>query len=130
VKHVSEAVLSLAYRNIIILRRIGQTRYIGINTNLDKWAYTKPNCTRCPVTFPAAEAVTWVTSIPEVSFYNPQKQGWLSLKIGTAIPENGDGKNTLKPSLKTGMVIPENRERYPRKQGTPKTFFQRQILKI
>ncbi len=33
VKHVSEAVLSLAYRNIIILRRIGQTRYIGINTN-------------------------------------------------------------------------------------------------
>jgi hypothetical protein len=52
VKHVSEAVLSLAYRNIIILRRIGQTRYIGINTNLDKWA-SKPNCTRCPVTFPA-----------------------------------------------------------------------------
>ena len=82
VKHVSEAVLSLAYRNIIVLRRIGQTRYIGINTNLDKWAYTKPNCTRCPVTFPAAEAVTWVISVPEASVYNPQKQGWLSLKTG------------------------------------------------
>ncbi|EIK2330690.1 replication protein, partial [Salmonella enterica] len=79
VKHVSEAVLSLAYRNIIILRRIGQTRYIGINTNLDKWAYTKPNCTRCPAAFPAAEVVTWVISIPEVSHYQPQKQGWLSL---------------------------------------------------
>ncbi|EAA2291589.1 replication protein, partial [Salmonella enterica] len=46
VKHVSEAVLSLAYRNIIILRRIGQTRYIGINTNLDKWAYSKPHCSK------------------------------------------------------------------------------------
>ncbi len=41
VKHVSEAVLNLAYRNIIIIRRIGQTRYIGINTHLDKWAYAK-----------------------------------------------------------------------------------------
>ena len=88
VKHVSEAVLSLAYRNIIILRRIGQTRYIGINTNLDKWAYTKPNCTRCPVIFPAADAVTWVISLPEVSLCNPQKQGWLSPKTGKGIPEN------------------------------------------
>ncbi len=107
VKHVSEAVLSLAYRNIIILRRIGQTRYIGINTNLEKWAYTKPNCTRCPVTFPA---VTWVISVPEVSLYNPQKQGWLSLKTGIAIPENGDGKNTP-------QTIPEKGDGYPRKQG-------------
>ncbi|VTP69661.1 phage replication protein O, N-terminal domain [Leclercia adecarboxylata] len=113
VKHVSEAVLSLAYRNIIILRRIGQTRYIGINTNLDKWAYTKPNCMRCPAAFPSAEAVTWVISIPEVSFYNPQKQGWLSLKKGTAIPENGDGKNTPQTIPENGDGYPENRERYP-----------------
>ena len=81
VKHVSEAVLSLAYRNIIILRRIGQTRYIGINTNLDKWAYAKPNCTKCPAAFPAAEVVTWVITIPEFrdSNFTP-----------STIPENGD----------------------------------------
>lgn len=123
VKHVSEAVLSLAYRNIIILRRIGQTRYIGINTSLDKWAYAKPNCTRCPVTFPAAEAVTWVTSIPEASIYHPQKQGWLSPKTGKAIPENGDGKNTT-------QTIPENGDGYPRKQGkvSPKTGNTKDIL--
>ncbi|GEM_PF-162890 len=95
VKHVSEAVLNLAYRNIIILRRIGQTRYIGINTNLDKWAYTKPNCTKCPAAFPAAEVVTWVITIPEFRDSNftpstipengdnhPQKQGEVSLKTG------------------------------------------------
>lgn len=123
VKHVSEAVLSLAYRNIIILRRIGQTRYIGINTNLDKWAYTKPNCTKCPVTFPAAEAVTWAISIPEVILKNPQKQGWLSPKTGTAIPENGDGKNTP-------QTIPENGDSYPLKQGkvSPKTGNTKDIL--
>jgi len=123
VKHVSEAVLSLAYRNIIILRRIGQTRYIGINTNLDKWAYTKPNCTRCPVIFPAAEAVTGVLSLPEVSLCSPQKQGWFSPKTGTAIPENGDGKNTP-------QTIPENGDGYPRKQGkvSPKTGNTKDIL--
>ncbi|EAS2000255.1 hypothetical protein AX334_22355 [Salmonella enterica] len=116
VKHVSEAVLSLAYRNIIILRRIGQTRYIGINTNLDKWAYTKPNCTRCPAAFPAAEVITWVISIPEVSHYHPQKQGWLSPKTGMVIPENGDGENNC-------QTIPENGDGYPQKQGwlSPKT---------
>jgi len=103
-------VLSLAYRNIIILRRIGQTRYIGINTSLDKWAYTKPNCMKCPAAFPPAEVATWVISIPEVSLYNPQKKGWLSLKTGTVIPENGDGKNTP-------QTIPENGDGYPRKQG-------------
>lgn len=81
VKHVSEAVLSLAYRNIIILRRIGQTRYIGINTSLDKWAYTKPNCTKCPAAFPPAEVVKWVITIPEFrdSNFTP-----------LTIPENGD----------------------------------------
>lgn len=123
VKHVSEAVLSLAYRNIIILRRIGQTRYIGINTNLDKWAYAKPNCARCPAAFPAAEAVTWVISIPDISVFNPQKQGWLSLKTGTAIPEMGDGKNTP-------QTIPEKGDGYPRKQGkvSPKTGNTKDIL--
>ena len=110
VKHVSEAVLSLAYRNIIILRRIGQTRYIGINTSLDKWAYTKPNCMKCPADFPRAEAGTWVISIPENRDNHPQNQGAASLKTGTAIPENGDG--------------------YPRKQGkvSPKTGNTKDVL--
>lgn len=101
VKHVSEAVLSLAYRNIIILRRIGQTRYIGINTSLDKWAYTKPNCMKCPVDFPSAEADTWAITIPE----------------------NGDGNNHP-------QTIPGNGDGYPRKQGkaSPKTGNTKDIL--
>ena len=95
VKHVSEAVLNLAYRNIIILRRIGQTRYIGINTNLDKWAYAKPNCTKCPAAFPAAEDVTWVITIPEFRDGN---------FTPSTIPENGDNhpQKQGKGSLKTG----------------------------
>ncbi|MGM5671575.1 replication protein [Enterobacter hormaechei] len=88
VKHVSEAVLSLAYRNIIKMRRIGQTRYIGINTLLDSWAYTKPKCAKCPVSFPVAEAVTHVITIPEI----------------------GDSKITP-------QTIPENRDNHPQKQG-------------
>lgn len=107
VKHVSEAVLSLAYRNIIILRRIGQTRYIGINTNLDKWAYSKPHCSKCPVSFPDDEIATWIISVLETRDSYPRKGG--------------------RASPKTGIVIPEKREGYPRKQGTPKTLFQRQI---
>lgn len=95
VKHVSEAVLNLAYRNIILLRRIGQTRYIGINTNLDKWAYAKPNCTKCPAAFPAAEVVTWVITIPEFRDSN---------FTHSTIPENGDNhpQKQGKGSLKTG----------------------------
>lgn len=95
VKHVSEAVLSLAYRNIIILRRIGQTRYIGINTHLDKWAYAKPNCMKCPAAFPAAEVVTWVITIPEFRDGN---------FTPSTIPENGDNhpQKQGKGSLKTG----------------------------
>lgn len=95
VKHVSEAVLSLAYRNIIILRRLGQTRYIGINTNLDKWAYAKPNCTKCPAAFPAAEVVTWIITIPEFRDSN---------LTHITIPENGDNhpQKQGKGSLKTG----------------------------
>ncbi|EIR0331025.1 replication protein, partial [Salmonella enterica subsp. enterica serovar Give] len=113
VKHVSEAVLSLAYRNIITLRRIGQTRYIGINTSLDKWAYTKPNCTKCPTAFPPAEVVTWVITIPEFrdsSFSHstipengdnhPQKQGEVSLKTGNTkdILPNTNINTDLTPS--------------------------------
>ncbi len=95
VKHVSEAVLNLAYRNIIILRRIGQTRYIGINTNLDKWAYAKPNCTKCPAAFPAAEVVTLLITIPEFRDSN---------STTSTIPENGDNhpQKQGKGSLKTG----------------------------
>lgn len=103
VKHVSEAVLSLAYRNIIILRRIGQTRYIGVNTCLDKWAYTKPNCAKCPAAFPPDEVETWVINAPEFMISNPWNQGQLSLKTGMAIPENRDGDFTP-------QTIPENRE--------------------
>lgn len=123
VKHVSEAVLSLAYRNIIILRRIGQTRYIGINTSLDKWAYTKPNCMKCPTDFPPAEAGIWIISIPENRDNHPQNQGRTSLKTGTAIPENGDGKNIP-------QTIPENGDGCPQKQGkvSPKTGNTKDIL--
>ncbi|WP_035893848.1 replication protein [Kluyvera ascorbata] len=123
VKHVSEAVLSLAYRNIIILRRIGQTRYIGINTCLDKWAYTKPNCMKCPAAFPAAEVETWVINAPEFMICNPQNQGEVSPKTGMAIPENRDGDFTP-------PTIPENRDGYPRIQGTlsPKTGNTKDIL--
>lgn len=82
VKHVSEAVLSLAYRNIIILRRIGQTRYIGINTNLDKWAYSKPHCSKCPVSFPDDEIATWIISVPETRDSYTRKGGRASPKTG------------------------------------------------
>ncbi|HBM1741904.1 TPA: replication protein [Salmonella enterica subsp. enterica] len=82
VKHVSEAVLSLAYRNIIILRRIGQTRYIGINTNLDKWAYSKPHCSKCPVSFPDDEIATWIISVLETRDSYPRKEGRVSPKTG------------------------------------------------
>ncbi|HFF8547242.1 TPA: replication protein [Kluyvera cryocrescens] len=98
VKHVSEAVLSLAYRNIIILRRIGQTRYIGINTCLDKWAYTKPNCMKCPAAFPAAEVETWVINAPEFMICDPQNQGQLS-------PKTGNTKDILpKTNIKTDLT--------------------------
>ncbi|HHI0811428.1 TPA: replication protein [Escherichia coli] len=123
VKHVSEAVLSLAYRNIIILRRIGQTRYIGINTCLDKWAYTKPNCMRCPADFPPVEAASWLITIPENRDSHPRNQGVSSPKTGIAIPENRDGKNHP-------QIIPENGDGYPRKQGkaSPKTGNTKDIL--
>lgn len=110
VKHVSEAVLSLAYRNIIKMRRIGQTRYIGINTCLDKWAYTKPKCAKCPVNFAQPELVTQVITIPENRDINftiktitengdnhPQNQGEVSLKTGNTkdiLPKTNIKPNT------------------------------------
>ncbi|EEO2187768.1 hypothetical protein G7K12_004901, partial [Salmonella enterica subsp. enterica serovar 4,[5],12:i:-] len=116
VKHVSEAVLSLAYRNIIILRRIGQTRYIGINTNLDKWAYSKPHCSKCPVSFPDDEIATWIISVPETRDSYPRKGERASPKTGIVIPENRD-------SVLPHSAIPENGDSYPRKEGraSPKT---------
>ncbi|EBM7136488.1 hypothetical protein D3502_24745, partial [Salmonella enterica] len=123
VKHVSEAVLSLAYRNIIILRRIGQTRYIGINTNLDKWAYSKPHCSKCPVSFPDAEIATWIISVPENGDSYPRKGGRASPKTGIVIPENRD-------SVLPHSAIPENGDSYPRKGGrvSPKTGNTKDII--
>ena len=82
VKHVSEAVLTLAARRIIILRRIGQTRYIGINTELNGWAYGKPKCKSC---------VTFFSQTSEENCY----------RIEITIPENRDSK-------KEPQTIPEN----------------------
>ncbi|EAM8803329.1 replication protein, partial [Salmonella enterica] len=123
VKHVSEAVLSLAYRNIIILRRIGQTRYIGINTNLDKWAYSKPHCSKCPVSFPDDEIATWIISVPETRDSYPRKGGRASSKTGIVIPENRD-------SVLPHSAIPENGDSYPRKEGrsSPKTGNTKDII--
>ncbi|EJQ8689263.1 replication protein, partial [Salmonella enterica] len=123
VKHVSEAVLSLAYRNIIILRRIGQTRYMGINTNLDKWAYSKPHCSKCPVSFPDDEIATWIISVPETRDSYPRKGGRASPKTGIVIPENRD-------SVLPHSAIPENGDSYPRKEGrvSPKTGNTKDII--
>lgn len=123
VKHVSEAVLSLAYRNIIILRRIGQTRYIGINTNLDKWAYSKPHCSKCPVSFPDDEIATWIISVPETRDSYTRKGGRASPKTGIVIPENRD-------SVLPHSAIPENGDSYPRKEGraSPKTGNTKDII--
>lgn len=91
VKHVSEAILTLAARHIILLRRIGQTRYIGINTELHRWAYGKPKCKSC------------ITSFTK----NAEENCYL---IEIIIPENGDGARGVK-------TIPENRDNHPQKQG-------------
>ncbi|MBI0520784.1 phage replication protein [Pectobacterium parmentieri] len=90
VKHVSLAVIALNERRIIKLKRIGQTRYIGINTNLAMWANRKPNCPRCIFAFTAPEIVTQVITIPEI----------------------GD-------SAKPPELIPINEENHPQNQGCP-----------
>ncbi|UIW10303.1 replication protein O [Flyfo siphovirus Tbat2_3] len=90
VKHVSQAVIALQERNIIKLRRIGQTRYIGVNTNLAKWAYRKPNCPRCIFAFTAPETVTQVITIPK----------------------NGD-------AIKPPVITPKKEENHPQNQGCP-----------
>ena len=117
VKHVSEAVISLATRRIIHLRRIGQTRYIGINTDLNKWAYTKPKCKSCVINFPSlTEAITFhietiipnfrdalndVKTIPDKGENHPRKQGEVSLKTGNTkdiLPKtNKQTKTPLNP---------------------------------
>lgn len=104
VKHVSEAVLTLATRRIILLRRIGQTRYIGINTELHRWAYGKPKCKSCVISF---------SQITEENCY----------RIEITIPENGDSK-------KEPQATPENRDNHPRKQGkvSPETGNTKDIL--
>lgn len=104
VKHVSEAVLTLASRRIILLRRIGQTRYIGINTDLNRWAYGKPKCKSCVISF---------AQTTEENYY----------RIEITIPENRDSK-------KEPQTIPENRDNHPRKQGkaSPKIGNTKDIL--
>lgn len=104
VKHVSEAVLTLAARRIILLRRIGQTRYIGINTELHRWAYGKPKCKSCVISF---------SQITEENCY----------RIEITIPENGDSK-------KEHSTIPENRDNHPQEQGkvSPETGNTKDIL--
>jgi len=76
VKHSSEAVNNLAERQILTLRRIGQTRYIGINTDLKKWTYEKP--ASVAATPKKSETIT----IPENRYNHPQNQGAPSLKAG------------------------------------------------
>ncbi|AER33620.1 gifsy-1 prophage PrpO [Pantoea ananatis PA13] len=76
VKHSSEAVNNLAERKILILRRIGQTRYIGINTDLGKWAYKKPVAT---VNTPEKMGSP---TIPEKGDIHPRNQGEVSPKKG------------------------------------------------
>lgn len=111
VKHVSEAVLSLAYRKIIKIRRIGQIRYIGINTLLDSWAYAKPKCAKCPVSFPAPKTVTYVITIPEIRDSNdtiktiPENRDNHPKKQGEASPEKGNTKDILsKTNIKTDLT--------------------------
>lgn len=104
VKHVSEAVLTLATRRIILLRRIGQTRYIGINTELHRWAYGKPKCKSCVI-----------------SFSQTTEENCCRIEI--TIPENGDSK-------KEPTTIPEIRDNHPQKQGkaSPETGNTKDIL--
>lgn len=104
VKHVSEAVLTLATRRIILLRRIGQTRYIGINTELNRWAYGKPKCKSCVISF---------SQTTEENYY----------RIEITIPENGDSK-------KEPQTIPGIRDNHPQEQGkaSPETGNTKDIL--
>jgi phage replication O-like protein O len=104
VKHVSEAVLTLATRRVILLRRIGQTRYIGINTELHRWAYGKPKCKSC---------VTSFSKNTEENYF----------RIEITIPENRD-------SGKERQTIPENRDNHPQIKGnvSPETGNTKDIL--
>ncbi len=76
VKHSSEAVNNLAERQILTMRRIGQTRYIGINTDLEKWAYKKPVAavTIPKKGIPKPSPKTGIT-IPRIRGHHPRKRG-------------------------------------------------------
>lgn len=101
VKKVSVAVLALEARHVIKMRRIGQTRYIGVNTKLNHWVRVKPNCSRCVLSFACAPSIpVWDITVQP------------SPKIGMVITNNGDG---IQPS----PTIPENGDSYPRHGGTP-----------
>ncbi|ELY2796567.1 replication protein [Cronobacter dublinensis] len=76
VKHSSEAVNNLAERRILKLRRIGQTRYIGINTDLNEWAYKKP---ASEVNIPKKRDAK---TIPGIRDSHPRNQGSPSPKSG------------------------------------------------
>ncbi len=82
IKHSSEAVNSLAGRQILTMRRIGQTRYIGINTDLEKWAYKKPVAA---ATIPEKRDTK---TIPEKRDNHPRNQGEPS-------PETGNTKDII-----------------------------------
>lgn len=97
VKHSSEAVNNLAERQILTMRRIGQTRYIGINTDLEKWAYKKPVAA---VTIPEKRDTK---TIPEKRDNHPRNQGEASLESGNTkdiLPKTD--KNKLPPKSPKG----------------------------
>lgn len=97
VKHSSEAVNNLAERQILTMRRIGQTRYIGINTDLEKWAYKKP------VAAVTISEKRDTKTIPENRDKHPRNQGEASPKSGNTkdiLPKTD--KNKLTPKSPKG----------------------------
>ncbi len=123
VKHVSEAVLSLAYRNIIILRRIGQTRYIGINTNRINGLIPSHIAQNVRCLFLMMKLPHGLFLYPKPGIVIPEKRGRASPKTGIVIPENRD-------SVLPHSAIPENGDSYPRKEGraSPKTGNTKDII--
>ena len=140
VKHVSLAVITLNERRIIKLKRIGQTRYIGINTNLAAWAYRKPNCPRCIFAFTAPEIVTQVITIPEIGDSvkspesipineenNPQNQGSVSPEMGNTkdILSKTEIQKDITPIVPTGDVCekpPEQDDEEPPEEPISKSI--------
>ena len=99
IKHASEAVNNLAGRNILTLRRIGQTRYIGINTGLDKWAVKKS--VLLSATPENGKSKKRCETLPENRHNPPRNQGELSPKTGNTkdiIPETDKNITSPEPS--------------------------------